>query len=93
MIRVREGVDLLGILAGQGFTTYELRRQGLFGERTIQKLRAGGLPSWRELDVICSLTMRDVSELIEWKYTGIPEGKKMTVGNADGNESLSSLGK
>ncbi len=67
MIRVKEGINLLELLASLGFTAYELRKQGIFGERTIQKLRQGGLPSWRELDFICSVTAYNVGELIEYK--------------------------
>lgn len=65
MIRVKEGIDLLAMLRACGYSTYELRRQKIFGEATIQKLRKGGMPSWRELDFICSVTAYDVGELIE----------------------------
>lgn len=66
MIRVKEGINLLAMLRACGYTTYELRRQKIFGEATIQKLRRGGLPSWRELDFICEATAYDVGELVEY---------------------------
>ena len=66
MIRVKEGIDLLAMLRACGYSTYELRRQKIFGEATIQKLRRGGLPSWRELDFICEATAYGVGELIEY---------------------------
>lgn len=65
MIRLKEGIDLLAMLRACGYTTYEIRKQRIFGEAAIQKLRNGGLPSWRELDFICSVTAFDVGELIE----------------------------
>lgn len=74
MIKIRDGVNILEMLAACGFTSYELRRQRIFGERTIQKLRRGELPSWRELDFICAVTARDIGELIEYKYTGVDMG-------------------
>ena len=67
MIRVRDGVNLLELLAGCGFTSYELRKQRIFGEKTIQKLRRGGLPSWRELDFICTVTACRPEEIIEYR--------------------------
>lgn len=66
MIKFREGIDVLAMLKACGFSTYELRRQHIFGEATIQKLRNGGLPSWNELNFICDITAMDVGELIEF---------------------------
>lgn len=45
MIAYKQGIDVLAMLRACGYTTYELRRQKIFGEATIQKLRRGGLPS------------------------------------------------
>lgn len=66
MIKWRNDINVLEMLAGCGFTSYELRRQKIFGEATIQKLRKGGLPSWKELDFICKILAYDVGELIEF---------------------------
>ena len=66
MIRYKEGINVLDMLASCGFTSYVLRKGGYFGERTIQKLRDGGLPSWRELDFICEITAYQPGELIEY---------------------------
>lgn len=66
MIRVREGVNLLELLGELGFTTYRLRKDKIFSESSIQRLRKDGLPSWQELDYICKVTMYDISELIEF---------------------------
>lgn len=74
MIRIREGIDILELLARGGFTAYELRKQGIFGERTIQKLRRGELPSWKELDFICAVTAYNVGELIEYKESPVTMG-------------------
>lgn len=70
MIRLKKGVDLLAMLRACGYTAYELRKQRIFWESTIQKLRRGGLPSWRELDFVCSVTAFDVGELIEYVPAG-----------------------
>ncbi len=67
MIKWKEGINVLDLLSRCGYTSYELRKQKIFGEATIQKLRRGGLPSWKELDFICRVLSYDISELIEYK--------------------------
>ena len=66
MIRVRNGVDILAMLASCGFTSYELRKQKILSESSIQRLRKGGLPSWKELDFICKTLNYDISEIVEF---------------------------
>lgn len=67
MIKWRDGINVLEELAKCGYTAYELRKQKIWGEATIQKFRKGGLPTWKELDFICSVLSYDVGELIEYK--------------------------
>ncbi len=67
MIRWKDGVNVLVELSKCGYTAYELRKQRIFGEAAIQKLRRGGLPSWRELDFICHALCCDIGDLIEFR--------------------------
>ena len=67
MIKWRDGINVLEELAKCGYTAYELRKQKIWGEATIQKFRKGGLPTWKELDFICSVLNYGVGELIEYK--------------------------
>jgi len=84
MIRVKEGINLLEMLANCGHSTYTLRKQGLIGEARIQKLRRGALPTWKELDLICMATAYNVGELIE--YVDAPEDAHTSAdGGADHN--------
>lgn len=86
MIKIREGVNLLDLLSGCGFTAYELRKQHIFGEKTIQKLRKGGLPSWNELNFICTVANLQPADIIEFErdkqpvkfgyYQTEPEGRE-----------------
>ena len=66
MIKWKDDINVLEMLADCGFTAYELRKQKIWGEATIQKFRKGGLPTWKELDFICKILMYDVGELIEF---------------------------
>ena len=70
MIRVKQGVDILDELSKSGFTSYALRKGNYFSQSSIQRLRKGGLPSWKELDFVCNITRRRIDELIEF----IPDG-------------------
>ena len=82
MIRIRDGVNILDLLARSGHTAYTLRKEGLIGEARIQKLRRGDLPTWRELDLICRVTAYNVGELIE--YVDAPEDAHTSAdGGAD----------
>lgn len=58
--------DILSLLKEAGYTTYKLRQEKLLGERAIQKLRTGDLPSWNELNTICSLLNKQVGDLVEY---------------------------
>lgn len=72
MLKVKEGLNILENLKLSGFTTYELRKQGIIGESRLQKLRNGELPTMRELNFICWALACDVGDVIEYKYTGDP---------------------
>ena len=62
---IRFKLDVLALLKEKGFTSYKLRQGKLIGEATLTKLRAGGLPSWHELDIICGLLGCQPGELLE----------------------------
>jgi len=63
---IRLKSDILSLLKEAGYTTYKLRQEKLLGERAIQKLRTGDLPSWNELNTICSLLNKQVGDLVEY---------------------------
>ena len=67
MIRFKDGVDVLDMLARCGFTSYELRRQRMIGQSELQRIREGGLPSWKTLDMICRILCYQPGELIEYR--------------------------
>lgn len=65
MIRYKNGVDILAMLKGKGFTSYTMRRDNIIGQSRIQRLRKGELPSWSELSFICSVLGCQPGDLIE----------------------------
>lgn len=62
---IRYKVDVLAALSAAGFSSYKLRKEKLMGESTRTKIRAGGLPSWHELNTICTLLHCQPGDLIE----------------------------
>ena len=72
MIRYKEGIDVLDLLARSGYTSYELRRQKIIGQSELQRIRQGGLPSWKTLEFICKTTCYQPGDLIEYKEDKIP---------------------
>ena len=62
---IRYKTDVLAALAAAGYTSYKLRREKIMGEATRTKIRAGGLPSWHELDVICGLLYCQPGDIVE----------------------------
>ena len=63
---IRVKVNLLTKLKENGYSTYRLRKEKIWGEATMQKFRTGGLPSWNELDTICKLTNSKIEDLVEY---------------------------
>lgn len=62
---IRFKADIAALLKEKGFSTYKLRQKKLIGQATLTKMRAGGLPSWHELDIICGLLGCQPGDLIE----------------------------
>ena len=52
---IKYKIDVLQSLKNAGYTTYKLRKDKLFGEATIQKLRNSELVSWDNINMVCSL--------------------------------------
>ena len=48
-------VDVLAALKDKGITTYQIRKEKLLSESTVQKLRAGIGVSWENLETLCRL--------------------------------------
>ena len=65
-VRIKQGIDILELLKNAGYSSYRLRKEKLLGERVIQKLRSGALPSWNELCILCHLLKVQPGDLIEY---------------------------
>lgn len=48
-------VDVLAALKAKCYTTYQIRKEKLLSESTVQKLRAGVGVSWENIETLCRL--------------------------------------
>lgn len=60
-------VDILSKLKSKGYSTYRLRKDKIFGEATIQKIRKGELVSFDNVSTICKLLECQPGDIIEYK--------------------------
>ena len=63
-IRYKEGI--LGKLKEKGYTTYRLKKESIFGERTIQEFRAQGEIPYKTLNKLCELLGCEIGDVIEY---------------------------
>lgn len=59
-------IDIMGALKSAGYSTYRIRKEKILGQATIQKLRNGGLPSWAELNTVCSILNCQPGDIVEY---------------------------
>lgn len=63
---IRYKIDVLAALRAAGYSQNRIRNEKLLGVSVMSKIRAGGLPSWHEMDVICQLLKVQPGDLIEY---------------------------
>ena len=60
-------IDVLAELKKKGYSSYRLRKERIFGEATIQKIRTGGLVSWENISTICRLLECQPGDIVEYR--------------------------
>ena len=63
---IKYKIDILAALKEKGYSTYRLRNEKLFGERTIQKIRKGEIVNADNLALICKLLNCQPGDIIEY---------------------------
>ena len=71
-IQYKPGLDIVAMLKAAGYTTYRLRREHLISESALTKMRGHVLPSWNELNTLCSLLKVQPWELLEYTENETP---------------------
>ena len=59
-------LDVLSALKEVGYTTYQIRKNKLLSESTVQKLREGKTISWENIETLCKLLNCQPNDIIEY---------------------------
>ena len=59
-------LDVLSALKEVGYKTYQIRKNKLLSESTVQKLREGKPISWENIETLCKLLNCQPSDIIEY---------------------------
>ncbi len=59
-------MDVLSKLKEKGYSTYRLRKEKIFGEATIQKIRMGELVSWDNMSTMGQLLKCQPGDIVEY---------------------------
>ena len=63
---IRYKINVLAELKAIGYSTYRLRKEKIFGERTMQKFRKGEIVNAENLAVICKLLNCQPGDVMEY---------------------------
>ena len=69
-------MEIVPALKDAGYSTYKLRQEKLFGERTIQKLREGEIVNADNLALLCKLLKCQPGDLLEYVSDEAPAEKE-----------------
>ena len=59
-------IDILAALKEKGYSTYRIRKEKLFGEAQLQKLRSNELVSKETLNTLCKLLSCQPGEILKY---------------------------
>lgn len=63
---IRYKTDILAALKEKGYSTYKLRKDKIFGESTIQKIRSGEILVAGQLSQICKMLDCQPGDIMEY---------------------------
>ena len=64
---IKYKINVLTELKNAGYSTYRLRQEKIFGERTIQKFRDGEIVTAENLAILCKLLNCQPGDIIEYE--------------------------
>lgn len=64
---IKYKIDVLAELKKAGYSTYKLRQEKIFGERTIQKFRNGEIVTADNLSIICKLLSCKPGDILDYE--------------------------
>lgn len=63
---IRYKINIVDALKAAGYSTYRIRKEKLFGEAVLQKLRTGEPVTFEILNTICEILKCQPGDIIEY---------------------------
>jgi len=63
---IKYKIDVLAALKDSGYSTYKIRKDKIFGEATLQKMRNGELVSYENVSMLCKLLKCQPGDIMEY---------------------------
>ena len=63
---IRYKGDILGRLKEKGYSSARLRKEKIFGERTVQAFRTNGVIPYKSIDRLCSMLNCQPGDILEY---------------------------
>ena len=63
---IRYKGDIMGQLKDKGYSTARLRKEKVFGERTMQEFRTNGVIPYKSIDRLCALLGCQPGDVLEY---------------------------
>lgn len=79
---IRYKKNILPALKEKGYTSTRLRKEKIFGEKTMQEFRSQGAIPYKTLNKLCELLDCEVGDIIEYVPDG-PEGSGSPLPEVD----------
>lgn len=73
---IRYKLDVLAELKRKGYNTTRIRRERIFGEATLTRIRRGLPPDGDTLGKLCELLRVQPGKLLEWLPDPVEEGNE-----------------
>lgn len=70
---IKYKIDILAAMKEHGYSSYKIRKEKIFGESVLQKMRNGAPLSWAELNTVCAILGCQPGDLIEYVPDEKPE--------------------
>lgn len=63
---IRYKINIIDALKANGFSTYKIRQEKIFGQATLQKFRQEELVSWDNINTLCTLLNCQPGDILEY---------------------------
>ncbi len=74
---IRYKINIIDALKANGFSTYKIRQEKIFGQATLQKFRQEELVSWDNINTLCTLLDCQPGDILEYIPDEIPNDETL----------------